>query len=203
MPKLIIINGASGAGKTFLLEKITNPAHSDMVAIKKYTTRSPRDDNEKIEAHDLIFSQSVDYIKSLTYKYPFKDEWYGIDEKDITNAPNKGKYPCVILRDYPTITTLRAKYDENSLAYYIQGVYSGNDLKQLLLKQGRSENEADSAVARNQENFDQYYTHLTKDFFEDKNLFDGIIINYYNETFIGQFNYYLKRDKKNNAKEEK
>lgn len=198
MSKLVIINGASGAGKTYLLEQISQMDH-DLVAIKKYTTRCPRGNENPKTACDLHFYSDESKIKSMEFSYEFKNEWYGIDKAEIENALRKGKYPSVIIRDYPTLIKLRETYGTRSLAFYIQGAFSGRDLNSLLRKQGRSRKEAKEAVKRNKLNFDMYYHYMTQDLFDDMNLFDAFIVNYYDEKFLGQFEYHLKSDRKRQA----
>ena len=195
MSKLVIINGASGAGKSFLLEQISSMEH-DLVAVKKLTTRSPRINEDVNKSCDLQFCCSEKKIKAMKYHYQFKNEWYGIDETEIEKVLNKGKYPCIIIRDYPVLIKLRNNYGKRSLAFYIQGVYSGGDLESLLRKQGRSEQDIIEAVNTNKLNFNMYYQYMIQDLFEEMDLFDAFIINYYDEKFLGQFEHHIKIDRK-------
>jgi len=172
-----------------------------LVAIKKHTTRSPRN-NEGVDVScDLYFCCEKSKILSMKYYYQFKDEWYGIDETEIEKVLRNDKYPCLIIRDYPVLIKLRKDYGKKSLAFYIQGVYSGSDLESLLLRQGRSKVDAREAVISNKTNFDMYYHYMTQDLFDDMNLFDAFIINYYDERFLGQFEYHIKVDKKSQSVE--
>ena len=195
MSKLVIINGASGAGKTYLLEQISQIEH-DLVAVKKYTTRSPRNNENPKKACDLHFNHSEKAIRDMQYHYCFKGEWYGIDSSDIMSTMYKGKYPCVIIRDYPILIKLREHFGRRSLAFYIQGAFSGEDLKQVLRKQGRNNKEIEEAVETNKTNFDMYFHYMTQDLFDDIDLFDAFIINYYDEKFLQQFEYHIKVDRK-------
>ena len=55
MARLIIVAGASGAGKTFMLLQLSG-YRDDIIAIKKYTTRSARKGEPKEESIDLKFN---------------------------------------------------------------------------------------------------------------------------------------------------
>jgi guanylate kinase len=203
MSKLVIINGSSGAGKTYFLENISNIENTehDLVAIKKFTTRSPRGSENMETSCDLHFHCERLKIESMKYHYQFKDEWYGFDETEIEDVLGKGKYPCIIIRNYPVLIDLRKHYGKQSLAFYIQGAYSGGDLESLLLRQGRSKQAAREAVINEKLNFNEYYHYMTQDLFDDMHLFDAFIINYYDERFLGQFEYHIRVDKKRHSME--
>ena len=190
MPKLIIINGASGAGKTFLLEQISTQ-DKEMVAIKKYTTRKPREYENPNTSNDLYFGCTVEQVQEKKYSYPFKGHWYGIDSHEIDEMLARGKYPMVIVRDYPTIVSLKHDYGDDTLSFYIQGAYSGSELRKLLVDQGREMESVLDDIEKNKTNFDEYYKYLKQD------LFDRFIFNYYDDSFLGQVEYFLEKDKVN------
>ncbi|MDR0889965.1 MAG: hypothetical protein LBM28_04885 [Oscillospiraceae bacterium] len=193
MPKLIIINGASGAGKTYLLETISHK-DSSMSPIKKLTTRKPRSYESIGSSPDLYFASVESDIKALEYSYEFNGEWYGISKTHIDDALIAGKYPLVIVRDYPTITKLISDYPKQSLAFYIQGIYSDSKLKIKLLDQGRDSTDVEENIRRNKTNFDLYIEYLQKD------LFDRCIFNYYDDTFLKQMEYFVEKDRKSESR---
>ena len=186
-----------------MLEQISK-GHHDLIAIKKYTTRPPRHNETISTACDLHFLCAESDIKKMEIHYQFKEHWYGIDLSEIESVLEAGKYPCLIIRDYPVLIKLRRTYGKRSLTFYIQGAYSCCcDLGLLLRNQGRSENDIQAALDTNKTNFDEYYYHMTQDMFDDIHLFDAFIINYYDEKFLGQFEYHLKVDKKGKSIEER
>ena len=185
MSKLIILNGASGAGKTFLLEKISH-AHEKMAPVKKLTTRTPREYEGANTSEDLIFNCDEKEIDNCKYNYSFNNEGYGIMEKDIEGALKNQKYPVVIVRDYPTIIALKKQY--KSLTFYIQSVYNVNELKMRLINQGRNKVDVSKSIEKNKKNFDDYIKYLRQD------IFDRIIVNYYDDTFMQQVEYFLEKD---------
>ncbi|MCL2088869.1 MAG: hypothetical protein FWH14_05260 [Oscillospiraceae bacterium] len=186
MSKLIILNGASGAGKTFLLEQISM-LNKKMTPIKKYTTRKPRDYEDTDESKDLFFNSTKEQIQRCKYWYLFRNESYGIKKKHIDEALENGKHPIVIIRDYPTIIDLKRDYSD-TLTFYIQGAYSNNDLKKLLINQGRNNKDVEDSIVRNKKNFDEYIKYLQED------VFDHMLLNYYDETFMTQVEYFLEKD---------
>ena len=89
MKNLFVVDGASGTGKTELLEYIFSYS-SGMEVIPKYTTREQRD-YEKVRGYtlDLKFVSSKQFdTKNLYYKYTYGREHYGFSKKkvDITAA---------------------------------------------------------------------------------------------------------------------
>src|SRR5258706_16272094 len=94
MNKLIIMAGASGAGKSFLLQQISE-IDDNIVPIKKLSTRSARDyEKEEFSGGDLVFDCSVATIKEKgQFRYKYEKETYGIRKSDIDSSFAKRKIP--------------------------------------------------------------------------------------------------------------
>jgi len=183
MSKVIIINGASGAGKSFLLEKTSD--EENMVPIRKYTTRKPRT-YEDMGSKDLYLACTEEQIEECDYKYEFRNELYGIKKEDIDDVIKQNKSPIVIIRDYPTIMTMKEDY-KKTVTIYVQGAYSGVDLKEILLEQGRKVEDIKESLKRNKSNFKDYIKYLHED------VFDCMIVNYYDDTYMQQVKYFLQK----------
>ena len=82
MSRLIIVAGASGAGKTFMLSELST-YRNDIVPIKKYTTRGPRKNEPKDETIDLHLNCSNSKIQKCDYTYHFNGHTYGIKKREI------------------------------------------------------------------------------------------------------------------------
>lgn len=132
----IILAGASGAGKTFLLEQLS-VIDSRLEVIVKKTTRSPRpyEDNVRLRTLDL-FNQDA-----------------------ISDSISRGKYPVVIIRDCETIYQIKQDYP-TSVVIYIQSGLSGNDLKLKLQQQNRDDIEIKDRMERLQKDFDEYVKYI-------------------------------------------
>ena len=179
MGKLVIFAGASGAGKSFLLEYLSN-IDSSLEIIMKKTTRSPRpyEDNSRIGSLDLELECSREMISKCKYRYSYSSEYYGISKKEIDSSLQNGKNPVCIVRDCETIHHIKKDYP-NSLVLYIQSGLSGKDLEQKLKDQGRDDIEIEERMKRLQRDFADYVRYI--------HLFDYVIVNYYEqESLISQ-----------------
>ncbi len=141
-PMLIILNGTSGAGKTFLLNNL-HSINNCFVPIKEFTTRARRD-YEDVSAVDLVFSCSESYIKSCAIQYRYKNEYYGLDYNQIAAEICKGHIPVVIIHSFQTIREMKRIFS-NVITVFVFGL-TGVNLKQRLLEQGRSESQIQASI---------------------------------------------------------
>ena len=183
--KLIIINGASGSGKTFAMEKMAFVS-KNIQPIKKYTTREPRS-HEKIDSSvDLVFNTSLDVIQGCKYRYFYENNSYGIFSGDINKALESGKNPIVIVRDYDVIIELLNDFLD-PIVIYVHSAYTGEELVRILKENGRKDIEAKERRERETKNFKDYIKYLNKD------LFKYHVYNYYDDTFVIQMKYFLSK----------
>lgn len=176
MGRLIIVAGASGAGKSFFLENATG-LFPHIKIIKKLSTRKARSFEEEGKG-DLIFNCTKSQISSCKYRYFYSTtsskHFYGISKQEIDNALKGGKNPIVIVRCCTAIKLLKEDYPL-SLVIYLQSILSGQDLQKKLVELGRTDIDLQERVARNKQDLDDYLTH-----FRD-NIFDEVVINNYEE----------------------
>ena len=178
MPKLFIIAGASGAGKSFLLEALSN-TEQGFDLIKKLTDRSHRPYENSKEDLDLIFGCDKEQIKAeCEFRYLYDGNIYGIRVSDIRESISSGKNPFVIVRDGETIVDLKRAFP-NSSVIFLQTALSGADLAEKLRTQGRPDIEIEKRMLRHRRDFDDYVKHI--------HMFDRVLINYFEpETLISQ-----------------
>jgi len=184
-PKLIILNGASGSGKTFAMEKMSEVSEY-LQPIKKFTTRSPRSHENVDTSVDLVFDVLRSEIQKCKYYYTYFNEDYGICASEIDKTINIGKSPVVIIRDYNTIVSLQKDY-KDSIVFYIHSAYTGQELVKILKEHGRDDIDADVRRVREIENFADYIRHLHLD------LFHYHVYNYYDDSFVFQMKHYLSK----------
>jgi guanylate kinase len=90
MARLIIVSGASGAGKSFLL-KIAEKFPLKIVPIKKLTTRKNRKNENPNETIDLKLNRSQEEVSNCDYTYPYIGNSYGFNKEDINKELNQNK----------------------------------------------------------------------------------------------------------------
>jgi len=189
LAKLIIVAGASGAGKTYLLETIRD-LDSSIKSIKKLSDRKPRQyetDNYPL-ASDLEFVNSRSEIKNkCEYRYIYANKMYGIRKKDIDDILKRGQNPILIVRNCETILRIKRDYS-NAIVLYLQSGLSGNDLECKLKEQGRSDIDIHTRMDRLSQDFHDYIMHL------QKNIFDYVLINYFDNTLSDQIQFVLQTE---------
>lgn len=185
MARLIVVAGASGAGKTFMLSQLAN-YRSDVIPIKKLTTRNPRKDEPTEESIDLKFNQEKNIIRECKYTYHYCGNYYGIKKEEIDLILKQDKNPIVIVANCNTISKIKQDYHDALILYVISGL-SGDDLKYQLLKY-RDPVGVEERMMRQKNGFNDYIQHMSK------KLFDYFLVNYYDDTFLQQIEYILEEE---------
>lgn len=185
MARLIIVAGASGAGKTFMLLQLSG-YRDDIIAIKKYTTRSARKGEPKEESIDLKFNCKPNDIKKCEYTYSYCGNNYGIKKSEIDTILKKDKNPVIIVANCNTIAKIKRDYHD-ALVLYINSGLSGEDLKAQLLKY-RDPVDVEERMRRQKNGFNDYIQHM------NKKLFDYFLVNYFDDTFIQQIEFILEEE---------
>lgn len=180
---LIIINGASGAGKTFLLENLHKLHNPRLIPIRKYTTRSTRGFEDENHSIDLIYNCTESTINSLGYHYTHNKHLYDIDKSELNDEIQKGNIPVIIIRSFETIEEIQHDFSDTKVIFIIGA--TGETLEKHLNSQGRSETECSTLSS----------THLAivKDYVTNMNMIDGCIINclYNEDLFLKQFEHFI------------
>lgn len=189
MARLIVVAGASGAGKTFMLTQLTN-YRNDIIPIKKYTTRSSRKYEPVEESIDLRFNREISEIKECKYTYQYCGNYYGIKKEQIDSVLKQDKNPIVIVANCNTISKIKQDY-QDAIILYVNSGLSGEDLRCQLLKY-RDPVSVEERMRRQKNGFNDYIQHM------NKWLFDYFLVNYYDDTFLQQIEFILE-DELNNS----
>lgn len=185
MARLIVVAGASGAGKTFMLSQLSE-YRDDIIPIKKLTTRTHRMDEPKEESIDLIFDCSTSDVKKCDYTYQYCGKQYGFKKQKIDAILKKNKNPIVIIAKCDTIAKIKRDYHD-ALVLYVNSGLSGNDLKEQLIKY-RDPIDVNERMKRQKNGFIDYIHHMNKGFF------DYFLVNYFDDTFLQQIEYILEEE---------
>lgn len=180
MARLIIISGASGAGKSFLLEQLSK-FMGDIIPITKKTTRSPRKNEPKERSLDLIFNCTKEVVNECNYKYLYCESLYGILKQDIDDVLSNNKSPVVIVADCAKIKEMKQDY-KTALVIYVQNILSGDQLK-IHLEKYMDPLDVEKRLERQKNSFKDFITHITN------KIFDYVLINDFSEAFISQIQY--------------
>lgn len=190
MARLIVVAGASGAGKTFMLTQLAN-YRDDIIAIKKYTTREARKGEPDEESIDLKLKQDISNVRKCKYTYHYCGNYYGIKKEDIDSVLKRNKNPIVIVANCNTIDRIKQDY-RDALILYVNTALSGDDLKKQLLKY-RDPVDVEERMKRQKNGFIDYIQHM------NKHLFDNFLVNYYDETFLQQIEFVLEEELNNSS----
>ena len=185
MARLIIVAGASGAGKTFILSQLSR-YRNDIVSIKKLTTRGPRASEPDEESIDLHFGCKDSDVKKCEYKYPYCGHNYGIRKSEIESLLQQDKCPIVIVANCNTIARIKKDY-RDALVFYIHTGLSGDDLREQLLKY-KDPVDVEERMMRQRNGYNEYSKN------RDKHIFDYTLINYFDDSFIAEVDYILEEE---------
>lgn len=187
MPKLIIVGGASGAGKSYFIEQAQK--YGKVIAIKKKSTRKPRiyEEMDKDTFFDICGGYDLAEVKKCDYYYKYIDNYYGFNKKDIDDIINKGFSPIVIVKSSSVFAQL--KLDYNAIGVYIVSALSGGDLVEILLIQGRDDIEISERMQRVRQDIKEYSENILEP------LYDYILINCYDETLDIQIDKIFRKEK--------
>lgn len=185
MPRLIIVAGSSGAGKTFILSKLSN-YRNDIVTIRKYTTRGPRKVESDDETIDLRLSCAEDRIRDCEYTYRYCENSYGVRKSEIDKVLRAYKNPILIVASCNTIQKLKRDYP-NALILYVHSGLSGGDLEEQL-KKYNDPIDVKERMRRQRNGYNDYMQHIANHFF------DYVLINFFDDTFLQQVEYILEKE---------
>jgi len=177
MLKIFIITGNSATGKTFLINNVENISKNLMV-VEKITTRNTREGEKELKHCDLRFGFSVDEVKKSDFFYSYRNEWYGINKKDIDGVLSNGKNPIFVIRCVSTILDLKKIYPNMVVTILCQSLFSRNELISFLLKNDVPIKEIDLRLS------DKYEIKCHEEYQKNINIFDYIILNKYDDNFL-------------------
>ena len=121
-PKLILIDGYTGAGKSTALGIFRKLLGEDFNYIKKYTTRTPRAEEMSREVFcESVFLSPLKFVnRELDFVYKKEGIYYGIDKKEI-QILLENKYVFLVANEY---------FRKQMLLHY----KSSTDIKQIFIQ---------------------------------------------------------------------
>ena len=182
---MIVLNGDSGTGKTTMLDFVEK-TFKNVVPIKKYTTRQPRNFERGTETSDLYLARSKTEVTSYAYHYTYRSSDYSINKKSIDDVLSLNKFPLVIIRDCKILDQLKSDYSDCAVIY-IYGTLKNKQLEQRLNRQGRTREEQKYITRAASKQLNDYVYNLKN------NIYDSVIINDYTGLFHAQIRYHIAR----------
>lgn len=180
MGKLIIVSGASGTGKTYLLQH-KDDLNADLHIVKKLTTRSPRQNEDDYE---FRFCCDVNEILACDCHYSFRNQMYGFYFADIQNILDNGHNAIMVVRSIESIDLLK-KIFNNTVAILCM-VNSTAIAEQQLRKNSASNEEIKLRL------YSAFEDAIKKEYMNGIAVFDKIIRNNYDEKFLDDVRKYLQ-----------
>jgi len=124
------LSGASGCGKTTLLNDIVSKANChDMRAVKapKYSEREGRG-----ESNDIIHvAKGSISLADYDIPYVINDNKYGIKLKDIRDLLDAGYDPFIIVSDFRNVRWLKDSFRERAKTIYVSSAIDAEQLRRI------------------------------------------------------------------------
>ena len=175
-PKLIVITGGSGSGKTHLLNN-WHFIEQDYSIVKKITTRSPRKAEQPETNKEFIFSCSRKEVEKCNFIYSYRDELYGFLLCDIEEIHSRGKNAIIIIKSIDVIMQLKERYKKLISILCVSNLEI-DKLESYLESKGNPEGENKKRLYNKDDEI--YKTEYSKFSY----IFDKIIYNSYDESFL-------------------
>jgi len=150
MPRLFLIIGKSGSGKSFIIDSL-DFFGTDYEVVKKHTTRLERKEENK-SRKELLFDDEIKEteIQEMDIHYQFRGHWYGFNKSDIDAILQKGKSPITVVRRLETLRQLKVWYPD-LVTIYVQSNLSIAEMKRYLTEKGHSIKEINERIDENYE----------------------------------------------------
>jgi len=182
MSRLIIIAGATGAGKSYLIREISE-SRNDIQVIRKVSTRHSRKNEIGNLKADLKLESSVQEVLKCDYTYNYCNNKYGIRKKDIDDVLHSNRNPVLIVASFDTISLIKNDY-KDALVFYVHTGLSGEDLRRHL-EEERDDIELEERMRREVSVFNDYMRHT------HERLVDYFLINRFNSDLMDAVNHIL------------
>ncbi len=166
MKKLILIDGAAGAGKSDLMEyvKLSAGVNRSVNVLSKVTTRKERE-KEEAKVSDLEFLDEEEFDLLVDdknyYSYVYSTAKYGIKKQDIYNSIDNYEFTFVIIRNKGLIGKLQEDFSNKALVLHIFIYTDELRIRERLIQDGYDENVIQFRLERTQQVWEDYLTYST------------------------------------------
>jgi guanylate kinase len=174
-PRLYIISGSAGSGKTELLSLIKNQTTFKAVVAPKYSTR----DERKGKFDDI---RHVDRIndEDYTFVYPMNNYTYGIKAEEIADLLGQGCNVFIILSDLRIVEEVKHFFGSIAVSLYIYRNLSTYQLKKILeereIARGIKQDDTVPFARQKQTRLNRLYL-MQRQYVDNITLFDHVILN--------------------------
>lgn len=152
------------------------------------TTRKPRITESKISNYEFVFDSAKEAVLQCEYYYYFRDNLYGFNLSEISDLLERGKIPVIVIRKIGEINYLKTKY-QNAVAILCKSKFDNERLAEYLQSKGDTEEECQNRLFSLDEKM------LEKEYERDIGIFDFILENEYNLTFLQRAKEFLDKKK--------
>lgn len=166
---LLLVDGASGTGKSDLLEYVKRSNQTSSFLIKA-TTRQIRDYEKKRKLSlDLRFYSNLDFDSlRLDYQYEYETHRYGFSRHGLNSLIVMYDVVFVIIRNIPLMRRIITDFPKcNVIKVYIHSDLSR--IRERLIRQHYNEEEIKYRLSR----IEAVY----KDYVQNSSFFDEVIVN--------------------------
>jgi len=178
MPRLIMISGNSGVGKTYIINNF-NLLSENVQVVQKKTTRSARTYEQKDKTAELIFDTPIDEIQKMDFHYRYREHSYGFNRSDIDEVFARGLSPILVVRRVDCLRQLKSIYRSFSILVKVEDQCS---IYKTLNKYGCCSTEIQQRTNL------EYEWELEKEYEGNIDVFDCIVYNSYSNRFILDIN---------------
>ncbi len=159
-PTLFLIDGASGTGKSDLLEYVTAGGF-DCGALLKDTTRTIRDYEREGVNLDLRFCSKAEFVAhGHEYTYTYNGEQYGFCRRSLDALVKKHSFTFAIIRDVSLIERLRIDFAEcRIVAVYVRS--DPERIEERMRRQRQTEEQIRFRLSRLASTLEDYRLHAS------------------------------------------
>ena len=179
MPRLIILSGNSGVGKTYIINNF-NLLSDNVQVVQKKTTRPARSYESKDKTIELIFYTPKRDILNMDFKYGYREYYYGFNRSSIDQILAEGQSPILVIRSVDCVRELKSVY-KTAISILVKAE-NKNLIYEKLNKLGCHPAEIQQRINP------EYELELEREYEANIDLFECVVYNSYTNRFILDLN---------------